>query len=647
SRSPDRSLRSAGVHEAAGVTVRALFAAALLVVTSALPAAAAPEELSIRAVDTSDFPRVTLTASVEATRALTPADVTVREDGVERVAELVEPLTKSGGSVDVVLVLDTSGSMEGQPLSSAVAAALRFVTSLPDDIAAGIITFADRPSVLTPITLDRRKLLSALGRVRAQGETALYDAVRKGTAMFEGDGQHNLIVLSDGADTASRATLAQATEGAVRAGVSVFTVGLTTGEFDADSLRRLSRESGGHYAPAATAKLSSVYEDLASELASQYLITYSSARRDGGETEVTLSAQGASDSVLLLTPRVLPPAPRPEEAEAPSPFVTAVSGPAGLVAALGLCFGAVFLLMVMVLGTGARKRRDRELTRRTSASTRAEGDKGEAVSNGWLPGTVADVAERAGRIGGVTGKLEAGLERAGMPLRTGEFLVALVAAAVMGTLMGVLMGRNWFLALLMGAAGGAAPFVWLALAVRRRVARLHGQLADILMILANALRAGHSFMQALDLVAQEVGDPAGEEFGRLVAEVRLGRPVDEALDALAERLGSEDFKWALLAVNIQRDVGGNLAEVLETVSDTIRERDAIRRQVDVLTAEGRLSVWILAGLPVAVAFYLAWVNPEYLALLFNNGLGLLMTIVAGSLLAIGIFWMKKVVKIDV
>jgi tight adherence protein B len=119
------------------------------------------------------------------------------------------------------------------------------------------------------------------------------------------------------------------------------------------------------------------------------------------------------------------------------------------------------------------------------------------------------------------------------------------------------------------------------------------------------------------------------------------------MDAMAYRIGSDDFKWALLAVNIQREVGGNLAEVLDTVSDTMRDREGIRRQIQVLTAEGRLSVAILAGLPVGVALYLSWVNPEYLSLLFNNGLGLLMTGVSVLLLGLGIIWMRKVVKIDV
>jgi tight adherence protein B len=167
------------------------------------------------------------------------------------------------------------------------------------------------------------------------------------------------------------------------------------------------------------------------------------------------------------------------------------------------------------------------------------------------------------------------------------------------------------------------------------------------MILASSLRAGHGFFQSVDLVAKEIGEPGSQEFGRVVSEVRLGRNVDEALNAMAERVGSDDFKWAVLGVNVQREVGGNLAEVLDTVADTVRERDAVRRQIRVLSAEGRLSIGILACLPFLVTLYMAKVNPDYLNLLFSTRVGQVMVATAACLEAVGIVWMKKIVNIDV
>jgi tight adherence protein B len=185
------------------------------------------------------------------------------------------------------------------------------------------------------------------------------------------------------------------------------------------------------------------------------------------------------------------------------------------------------------------------------------------------------------------------------------------------------------------------------MALNRRSDRLREQLPDVLTIMASSLRAGHSFLQALDTVAREIPAPANVEFQRLVAEIRLGRPGEDALEALADRVGSPDFRWAVLAVNIQREVGGNLAEILDNVADTLRERATMRRQVKVLTAEGRLSAWVLALMPFALALYMFAVNPEYISLLFTSQVGLIMVGVGGVLLVLGILWMRKIVDIDV
>ena len=173
------------------------------------------------------------------------------------------------------------------------------------------------------------------------------------------------------------------------------------------------------------------------------------------------------------------------------------------------------------------------------------------------------------------------------------------------------------------------------------------QLPDVLTIMASSLRAGHSFLQALGTTAREIAAPANAEFQRLVAEIRLGRPAEDALEALADRVGSPDFRWAVLAVNIQREVGGNLAEILDNVSDTLRERAMMRRQIRVLTAEGRLSAWVLSILPFAIALYMFAVNPKYISLLFTKQIGLFMLGLGGVLMFLGILWMRKIVDIDV
>lgn len=621
-------------------------ACALLVVFAPHAHAAGPD-VTVRDMDASDFPNVDLVVSVEG-KKVAPSDIAVLEDQVAVEDVEVEPLVGVTGGVDIVLVIDTSGSMKGQPLSAATAAALRFVTTLPKDIRVGVMTFSDRPKVLASLNADHTFAMNALGKLTASGETALYDAAVASAGMFHDSTQRNVVLLSDGGDTASRLNLKAAVENAKKENISFFTVGLTSGEFDEAALKTLASETGGKYAPAGTADLSSLYEGLARELSNQFRVSYESTKTEGGQTTVSVTAGGNVDASLFVAPEVdVDAAPKLETAPAPDPLI---AGESWMLAALALCFGASFLILMMFLGAKARDRRDKELLRRTGAAHHAatpSQDPDQASAATWVPSPILAASEKVAEATGVASRIDAKLERAGVSMRAGEFVVASVAAAFVGAMFGTMLVGNFMFGVLFAGVAAAIPHIVVAIIAKRRTNKLHAQLPDILMILAGSLRAGHSFLEALDMVAQEVGEPGAGEFGRVVAEVRLGRAVPDAMDALAERIGSDDFKWALLAVNIQREVGGNLAEVLDTVSDTMRDREGIRRQIQVLTAEGRLSVAILTGLPIGVALYLSWVNPEYLALLFNNALGLVMTAVSSTLLFLGVLWMRKVVKIDV
>jgi tight adherence protein B len=606
------------------------------------PAAADTAAVRIRRIDASGFPQVSMTVSMTGEDVET--EVALSENNRTVPDFEVEPLSDAGHDVHVMLVVDTSGSMKGQPIASAVAAALKFVTSLPDEVKVGIVTFSDGAKLLHAPTLDHPMVLGSLGGLRAAGETALYDGVKLAAKQFVGPAQRNVILLSDGADTSSRASLDEAVGSIQRTSASIFAVGLTSGEFDANALRELSSKGSGRYSPADTADLSSVYQSLATELSNQYLITYESGYMRGGEVDIAVTTSRGRDSALTLAPE-LEPLPRLNVETGPPPKPL-LRGRVGLLVVLATCFATFFVFTTMLVGGAARRRRARELARRTSGAQHTPEVDSDQESR-WIPAPLVSAAEAVGEIGGITGKLERRLERAGAPLRAGEFLLAMVLAAFIGAVVGVLLLHNILFAMLAAVLASLTPLVWLGLAVRRRLSKMHDQLADMLMILASSLRAGHSFFQAVDMVSKEIAEPGASELGRVVAEVRLGRPIQEAMGSLAERIGSDDFKWALLAVNIQREVGGNLAEVLDTVADTIRDRDTIRRQIDVLTSEGRLSVAILTALPIGVAFWMAWVNPEYIGLLFNTGLGLIMTGVAVCLLGVGVFWMKKVVKIDV
>jgi tight adherence protein B len=330
---------------------------------------------------------------------------------------------------------------------------------------------------------------------------------------------------------------------------------------------------------------------------------------------------------------------------------TFFSSQAMLLVVIGLVGLAAFALGWLLLGTAARVRADREMAARMAAIGRPVPQQQAAAvdrpGTGWIPDSVSAFGERFAKAQGFSEKLDASLEAAGVSLRSGEFVVATVGAGLLGALLGAAILRNPILAGVIGVLAGFAPTVALRFALNRRADKMREQLPDVLTIMASSLRAGHSFLQALDTVAREIPAPANVEFQRLVAEIRLGRPAEDALEALADRVGSPDFRWAVLAVNIQREVGGNLAEILDNVSDTLRERAMMRRQIRVLTAEGRLSAWVLAILPFAIGIYMFAVNPDYVSLLFTTQIGLFMLGVAGVLMVLGILWMRKIVDIDV
>jgi tight adherence protein B len=313
--------------------------------------------------------------------------------------------------------------------------------------------------------------------------------------------------------------------------------------------------------------------------------------------------------------------------------------------------GAVFALGWLLLGTAARAKKDREIAARMAAVTSTGARQPVAVeaegSQGWIPKRVTRFGKRFAESRGFSDRLDAELESAGVAVRSGEFVVLSCLAFLVGGAIVLAVFRAPILAGIAAAVCGMGPTMALRIALKRRTVKMREQLPDVLTIMASSLRAGHSFMQALDTVAREIPQPAAVEFQRVVAEIRLGRPTDDALEALAARVGSPDFRWAVLAVNIQREVGGNLAEILDNVADTLRERATIRRQIQVLTAEGRLSAWVLAALPLAIGVYMFAVNPDYIGLLFTTTIGLIMLGGAVVLLVIGILWMRKIVNIDV
>jgi tight adherence protein B len=234
-----------------------------------------------------------------------------------------------------------------------------------------------------------------------------------------------------------------------------------------------------------------------------------------------------------------------------------------------------------------------------------------------------------------------------MPLRAGEALTVYAGAVAGALVVGFLLTRSIFTTLFLVVIAALFPPAFVNFKAKRRRKKFLAVLPDMLTLLAGTLKAGYSFMQGIEAVSHEIEEPAGAELRRVVTEAQLGRPVDEALEASATRMRSDDFAWAVMAVRIQREVGGNLAELLLTVADTMTQRERLRGEVKALTAEGRISAIVLGALPVLLGIAMSVINPEYSKVLFEDSLGQILLGAGGFAALIGFWWMSKIIDIKI
>ncbi|MGB3829303.1 MAG: type II secretion system F family protein [Ornithinimicrobium sp.] len=251
--------------------------------------------------------------------------------------------------------------------------------------------------------------------------------------------------------------------------------------------------------------------------------------------------------------------------------------------------------------------------------------------------------DRLMRRRGAGGSVASALEQAGLSMRTQDMALLVVAAFLVTGALGTLLLGPW--GLLLAPIAPLLVKAYLSIKAGRRRAAFADQLDDSLGLLASSLRAGHSLLQAVDAVSREAEQPTATEFARIINETRIGRPLAQALDDTCARMGSDDFVWVSQAIAINREVGGNLAEVLDGVGHTIRERNQIRRQVVALAAEGKLSAYVLVALPFGVSGFLYLSTPDYILSLTASPIGYAMLAAAVVLLVLGILWMRKVVTI--
>lgn len=629
---------------------------AVLLVGAATLAVAAPAAAGTTAGSISDFSadasgHVTFTVTAPALpdgAGLDADSARVLVDGhsLPTTATAVGTTRVAAGGTSAMLIIDTSGSMNGSGIAAARAAARQFLRAAPADVRIGLETFSNRAQLVVQPTTNRRELLAALPALHTDGETALYDALRSGDAAMARPGQHRLVVISDGADTVSHASLSSTVAGLARHHVAVEVVGLHTAEADNSTLRRVAAGTGGRFVLAGDgAALAAALRSSARSYATQLTVAATIPTALWGDRRrVSVHVDSSAGPVTATRVATVGSVSTRRSAASPTPRPASKKLLwAGLAA-----IGGALLLAVLALfgGDEAVKRRARRLLSRYTMSAERPGEGGGEGSS--VARAALGVADRVARSQGLHDRLTMRLTRAGVGFTPSEWLLLLLGVAFAAGLLLILFGLPPLAAAVAGIMlGPLLGHLFLGIRASRRRAAFVGALPDTLQLVSGSLSAGYSLAQSLDGVVTEGSQPVAGEFGRALAESRLGVPIERTLEGVADRMDSEDFRWVCLAIQIQHKVGGNLAEVLLTVSQTMRERVQLHRHVRALSAEGRLSAYLLVGLPIVFTLYLATFRPGYLHPLYSTKIGLMMIGLGVVLISVGSVVMKKMVKVEV
>jgi tight adherence protein B len=590
------------------------------------------------------------------------ADIGVTVNGLEVSNLEILPIGQSQVPIGVVLAIDASGSMSGDALAAAKAAAIDFVGRASTGDQMALITFSDTVSVISGFTNRPADLVSHIESIEAGGETAFNDAVVQGVRMFDSGGAVNLIanlvILTDGADTSSTATLAEAVREVESRDVRVFGIALEGSEFDSAAVQAVSEAGNGLFlATPDPNQLNNLYGSVAREISNTMVARFISPVATPGPAEfvVTYGGLTAAETFTVsgfattttagpTTTVTFPP---------PSTMVVTNQSPLDMETLLLMAAGGIaltlFLFIIILFGRDSEEDPNR-FVKRLQAYGRRGGpevvEKKSLLHRIPLLNRFSAAAEEEARKRGALSGMNAALEQANVPMTPGEAILAMMGLSAVG---GILV---WIFNGLLAGVIAFGVFLLLTIGIinflgGREKRKFEKQLPDTLTLMSTSLRAGYSLLQATEAVSNEAQNPTAREFGRAIAEARLGRSVSDALKGVVDRTQSKDFEWATMAIEIQREVGGNLAEVLTTVADTMRQRNRLKGEIKALTAEGRISAIVLGALPFVMALFLYTTNRDYLMPLLEDPMGRIAIGVGLLLMAGGVFWLKKIVDIEI
>ncbi len=601
---------------------------AIVVLSLAVPAAVADSLVTVRQISGNGAEQTWLIAATG--RTLNPNEIQVTENG--------EPIhgvsvSTSADPVAMALLIDASSSMAGAPLKAALATARSLVADNPPNVRSAVYRFNNEVAVVAPFGATAAAQTAALATVTTGGGTQLYDALgRVITDVSHQPAQSRVIVvMSDGSDNGSKATLDTVAAAASTADVRVFTIGLASHAFDPNALRGVAARTGGTYSQAPDAqRLEALGRSLTASLTTLYEVSFTS----------NLTAPGAAGHALISAPGFAPAA--ANYSLPPAPVIgrrTAFWQESWVVAAVA---GIVALAVLTIALLFARTRRMSMADRVSEYHMTAEAH--EARQSLFLDDLLDRTDKRLKDVAWAQ-RLSLELDRADIPIRPSQLVyLACAGGTLVGLVLAVVLRNPW--AILFGLL---VPLIaWMSVQHRaaQRMKAFQDQLPDNLAILSQSLRAGFSLQQAIDSVADNAAEPSKSEFRRVISQTRLGGNLDLAMDELGVRMRSRDLDWVIAVVAIQSRIGGNMAEILDSVAASVLERQRLQREVQSLTAQGRMTMIILIILPIGMGAFLYLANPDLMHELLDRTAGQILLGSAAAMTALGAFLISRIVRID-
>ena len=590
------------------------------------------------------FPNRAFVLSLSRNRALGADQVQVSENGSGVAGLTVTPASTAGGTrFGTVVLIDASESMAGPPIRAAMAAARAFESHRNPNAWIAVIAFNPRVNVLLPFTRSASKIDAALSTNPAVAYgTHMFDALARAESLLKADRieSGSIVLLSDGQELGSTTTESAVTAAALNAHIKLFTVGFQDRFFNGSTLSSLAAATGAEYTLAKSPDaLVRVFDSIGARLASEYLLRYQSLAGPKRAVKVTVRIPGSGTARSEYETPAIP-------INVAKPYQPSVAsrlwGSWYVIVAIALLGALVVALLVIALLQPRRS----GLPARMAEFVSVPGLRSRAPRAGGAAEMTGDTAHEDDRSGPLA-RLDAVLEIAQIKMSAGQLVMLTIAGTVLAFLfIDLVSGTAWW-ALLAFLVPFAVRWWVLDWMLARRRKAFAEQLPDTLQIVSGALRAGQSFAGSLAVVVDSSSEPMRSEMQRVVAAEQLGVPLDIAMAVVVKRMDSRDLEQVALVAELQRQAGGNAAEVIDRVAETVRERFELRRLISNLTAQGRMSRWIVSGLPVALVAVISLINPHYLHPLTSHLAGKVLLVFAAILVVTGSLVIKRIVDIKV